>query len=194
MAEDVAPSHGKKQVEIKMEDFFSSVLSVIGKTTDDQISTLLKERKLTISVAESLTGGLISSRLTEVPGSSDYFIGGIVCYSNRVKVMELGIPGALISKHGQVSKEVAIAMAEAVKKRLKTDIGLSATGIAGPTPLPPAPVGKVFIALASEKETEWKELNLKGTRDEIREKAAQGALGLLWLYLGGEEIVYKIEK
>ncbi len=184
----------EKEVEIKMEDFFSNVLSAIGKTTDDQVTSSLKERKLTIAVAESLTGGLISARLTTVPGSSDYFVGGIVCYSNLTKVMEVSVPPSLISKHGPVSKEVAIAMAEGVKKRLKTDLGLAATGVAGPTPLPPVPVGKVFIALASEKETEWKELNLKGERSEIRDKAAQAALGLLWLYLGGEDMVYKEKK
>jgi len=184
----------KKEIEVKSEDFFSSVLSVIGKTTDDQVTEALKESKLTISVAESITGGLISARLTTVPGSSEFFVGGIVCYSNLAKVTEVSVSPGLISKKGAVSKEVAIAMAEGVKKRLKTDIGLAVTGVAGPIPLPPQPVGKVFIALAGENETDWKELNLKGERGEIRDKAAQAALGLLWLYLGGEDIVYKGKK
>ncbi|MBI5078967.1 CinA family protein [Candidatus Saganbacteria bacterium] len=175
--------------EIKLEDFFTKVLSVIGKTTDQQIADLLIKSKQTVSVAESVTGGLISSRLTGVAGSSDYFIGGITCYSPRIKVVQVGIPAALISQYGVVSKEVAISLAEEIKKRFRTDIGISSTGAAGPSPLPPAPVGKVFLALASNRETEWKELNLQGTRAEIREKAAQAALGLLWLYLGGDEVL-----
>ena len=176
-------------VEVKLEDFFTKILSVIGKTTEQQIAELLKKSKQTVAVAESLTGGMVSARLTTVAGSSDFFIGGIVCYSPRIKVTQVGVPASLISQYGVVSKEVAISMAEEIKKRFKTDIGLSTTGVAGPTPLPPAPVGRVYIALASNRETEWKELNLQGTRSEIREKAAQAALGLLWLYLGGEEAI-----
>jgi nicotinamide mononucleotide (NMN) deamidase PncC len=80
-------------------------------------------------------------------------------------------------------------MAEGIKNRFKTDIGIASTGAAGPDPLPPAPVGRIYIALASSKEAEWKELNLQGTRTEIREKAAQAAMGLLWLYLGGDEVL-----
>lgn len=184
MAEPVSPT-----VEVKLEDFFTKVLSVIGRTTDREIADLLKKSRQTISVAESVTGGLISSRLTELAGSSDYFIGGIVAYSPRIKVTQVGVPAAAISQYGLVSKEVAIAMAEEIKKRFRTEIGLSATGVAGPAPIPPAPVGKVFIALAGRKETEWKELNLQGGRAEIREKAAQACLGLLWLYLGGDDIL-----
>jgi nicotinamide-nucleotide amidase len=178
-----------KTVEIKLEDFFTKVLSVIGRTTDQQICDLLKKSKQTISVAESLTGGLVSSRLTNVAGSSDYFIGGIVCYSPRIKVTHVGVPAALISRYGMVSKEVAVSMAEEIKKRFRTDIGLSATGVAGPAPIPPAPVGRAYIALSGKSEVEWKELNLQGTRSEIRDKAAQAALGLLWLYLGGEDVL-----
>lgn len=176
-------------VEIKLEDFFTKVLSVIGRTTDQQISDLLKKSQQTISVAESLTGGLVASRLTNLPGSSDYFIGGIVSYSPRIKVTQVGVPAAIISQYGVVSKETAISMAEEIKKRFRTEIGLAATGVAGPAPIPPAPVGKVFIALSGKNVTDWKELNLQGTRNEIREKTAQACLGLLWLYLGGEEVL-----
>ncbi len=177
-----------RPIEIKLEDFFTKMLSAIGRTTDEQIAELLRKNKTTISVAESLTGGLISGRLTAVSGASDYFIGGSVCYHNRIKVMDVGVAPSLISKHGPVSSEVAIAMAEGVRRHMRTDIGLSATGAAGPKPLPPAPVGLTYIALSSEKGSEWKELHLQGTREEIREKAAQAALGLLWLFLGGEGI------
>ena len=178
-----------RPTEIKVEDFFTKVLSVIGKTTDQQIADLLKKSKQTVAVAESVTGGLIASRLTSVPGSSDFFIGGIVSYSTRIKVASVGVPAATISQYGVVSKEVAIAMAEEIKKRFRTDIGLAATGAAGPGPIPPAPVGRVYIALAGKSTVEYKELNLQGTRSEIREKGAQAALGLLWLYLGGEDVL-----
>jgi PncC family amidohydrolase len=178
-----------KTVEIKLESFFTKVLSMIGKMTDRQIADLLKKSKQSVATAESLTGGLIAARLTSAPGSSEYFIGGIVCYHPRVKVVNVGVPAALISRHGAASKEVAISMAEGIRKRFNAAIGIAATGAAGPGPLPPAPTGRVYIALASEKETEWKELNLQGTRSEIREKAAQAALGLLWLYLGGDEVL-----
>ena len=176
-------------IEIQLEDFFTKFLSVIGKATDQQIAELLRKSKQTVSVAESVTGGLVSGHLTSVPGSSDYFIGGIVSYSPRVKVTQVGVSPALISQHGVVSKEVAIALAEEIKKRLRTDIGLATTGVAGPAPLPPAPVGKVFIALAGKSTVEYKELNLQGSRSEIREKAARACLGLLWLYLGGEDVL-----
>jgi len=179
-------------VEVKLEDFFTKVLSAIGKATDDQIAELLKRNKRTIAVAESLTGGLISARLTSIAGSSEFFIGGSVCYHNRVKVMDVAVPPALISKHGAVSKEVATAMAEGIRKRMRTDIGLAATGAAGPKPLPPAPVGRTYIAVASEKGVEWKELHLQGGRTEIRKKVTQAALGLLWLHLGGEEVMNKL--
>jgi len=175
--------------EIKLEDFFTKILSTIGKVTDKQIAELLKDSKQTVSVAESITGGLIASHLTSVAGCSDYFIGGIVCYHNRVKVVQVGVPAAIINQHGVVSKEVALSMAEEIRKRFRTNIGIAATGAAGPLPSPPAPVGKVYIALASEKGSEYKELNLQGTRSEIRNKAARAALGLLWLYLGGKDVL-----
>jgi len=178
-----------KPIEIKLEDFFTKVLSTIGKITDQQIAELLKKTHQTIAVAESVTGGMIASRLTNASGSSEYFIGGVVCYHMRIKVVQVGVPAMLINQFGVVSKEVAIALAEEIRKRFRTDIGLSATGAAGPMPVPPAPVGKVYVALASDKGSEWKELNLQGTRNEIREKSAQAAMGLLWLHLGGDEIL-----
>ena len=188
MAEEIRP------IEVKLEDFFTKVLSAIGRTTDVQIAELLSKNKVTISVAESLTGGLISANLTDIAGASDFFIGGVICYHNRVKVMDVGVPASIISKHGPVSKEVAIAMAEGIRKRMRTDIGLAATGAAGPKPAPPAPVGQTFIALATEKGSEWKELYLQGSRQEIRDKAARAALGLLWLHLGGDQVVYNFGK
>lgn len=175
-----------KKVEIKLEDFLSTVLTAVGKITDIDLANLLKESHKTISVAESLTGGEISLKLTNVPGASDYFIGGIVAYSNRIKIQELGVPPAIIAKEGAVSEKVACLMAEGIKKKFKTDIGIAITGCAGPDPLPPAPVGLVFVALSSGMNIDCKELNLQGTRNEIKEKATQAALGFLWFHLGGE--------
>ncbi len=177
-----------KTVEVKLENFFSKILSMIGKVTDQQIADLLKKNKQTVATAESVTGGLIGHRLTNTAGSSEYYIGGLVCYHPRVKVIQAGVSAALINKYGQVSKEVAIALAEEIRKKFRTDIGIASTGVAGPKPVPPAPVGRIFVALASSKGTEYKELNLQGTRIEIKEKAAQAALGLLWLHMGGDEI------
>ena len=179
--------------EIKLEDFFTRVLSVIGKTTEAEVADLLKKTKKTVAVAESLTGGLISARLTSQPGSSEYFVGGIVCYTNRIKVMDLGVSASVIAQNSPVSKEVAIAMAEGIKKRYRSDIGLSATGVAGPaTTMPPKPIGLVYIGLASATGTVFKELQLSGGRGDIRDKAAAAALGMLWLHLGGEDVLHKI--
>lgn len=184
MAEDKT----KKPEAVVLDDFFSKVLEQIGKITDDQIAELLKKSHKTIATAESVTGGILSARLTTISGSSDYFIGGVVSYHNRIKVSELMVPGSLIAKEGVVSEKVAGAMAEGIRKRFKCDIGLSTTGCAGPLPLPPAPVGQVFIGLADERGSEAKELRLMGTREEIRMKAAQAALGMLWMHLGGGEM------
>jgi len=169
-------------------DFFGEVLSQIGKVTVEQVATLLKRTNTSVAVAESLTGGLISERLTTVAGSTDFFVGGVVCYSNRSKVTEVGVPAKLISQHGQVSREVAVSMAESIRRRMKSDVGLSATGYAGPgTGGEKGPVGLTYVALASAEGTEWKELHLSGSRQEIRTQAAQAALGLLWFYLGGDK-------
>jgi nicotinamide-nucleotide amidase len=179
--------------DVRLEDFFTRVLSVIGKTTEIEVADLLRKAKKTVAVAESLSGGLLSSKLTSQPGSSDFFIGGIVCYHNRIKVMELGVPASAIAQGSPVSKEVVIAMAEGIRKRYRSDIGLSATGIAGPaSTTPPKPIGLTFIGLASDQGTIFKELHLTGGRAEIREKAAAAALGLLWLHLGGDEVLNKI--
>jgi len=177
----------QKSQEVKLEDFFAKMLSVIGQITDGQIAELLKRRHKSVSVAESVTGGLVAERLTNISGSSEYFMGGIIAYHSRIKVQELGVPGGLIAKEGPVSQEVAAAMAEGIRRRFKTDIGLATTGCAGPLPTPPAPVGLVYIALADDSGVDCRELHLQGTRQQIREKAAQSALGLLWLNLGGEE-------
>ncbi len=171
------------------EDFHTKILSAIGKITDEEIALTLKKEKLTVSVAESLTGGLICERLSAVAGASEYFVGGLVCYTNRVKVLELGVPASIIANSGPVSEETARAMSENIRKKFKTMIGLSATGVAGPaTVTPPKPVGLTYVAISSDKGTECRELKLSGSRKEIREKASQAAMGLLWLHITGQKI------
>ena len=111
----------------------------------------MAERGLTVAVAESCTGGLIAHRLTNVPGSSAYFLGGVVAYANEVKEGVLGVRSETLRRHGAVSQETALEMARGVRRLLGADIALSATGIAGPTGgTPEKPVGLVYVALAAE--------------------------------------------
>ena len=141
---------------------------------------LLRRSGLTVAVAESCTGGLLAKRLTDVPGSSAYFIGGVTAYENAVKTKVLGVPVPLLAGHGAVSEEVAAAMAEGVAKLLDTECALSTTGIAGPDGgSEEKPVGLVFIGSVVRGETEVERLRLFGRRDQIRERAAMSALDLL---------------
>ncbi len=140
---------------------------------------LLQNRK-TVAVAESCTGGLLSSLLTDSPGSSEYFLLGIVAYSNKAKEKLLKIPGYLIKAKGAVSPEVACAMAASVKKIAAADFGIGITGIAGPTGAARSkPVGTVFIAAASGKRLTCTRMKFTGTRNAVRKKSALQALRLL---------------
>ena len=136
--------------------------------------------RYTVAVAESCTGGLIAERLTDVAGSSRYFIEGVVAYSNESKTKTVGVEPVLLLEHGAVSAPVAEAMAEGIRKRAQTDFGLAVTGIAGPGGgTEEKPVGLVYIALASEVKTEHRKLMLPGDRHLIRWRASQAALDLL---------------
>ena len=141
------------------------------------IGTLLRKRKWTLSVSESCTGGLICDRITNVSGSSDYFMGGMVNYSNESKSKHLGVPSNDIKKYGAVSPQVARKMAQGVRKAFGTTFGLSTTGVAGPTGgTKRAPIGRVFIGVSNRKRTWVIKLNLKGNRREIKKKATEKAL------------------
>ena len=141
------------------------------------IGEYLRERGWTLSIAESCTGGLVSDRITNVSGSSDYFMGGMVTYSNESKAEHLGIPLNFIKRHGAVSPQVARKMAQGVRKTFNTTFGLSTTGVAGPTGgTKRSPVGRVFIGFSNGKRSWVKKLDLKGSRREIKEKAAEKAL------------------
>lgn len=141
------------------------------------IGGLLRKKGWTLSIAESCTGGLICDRITDVPGSSDYFMGGMVTYSNESKEKHLGVPMDEIKKYGAVSLQVAKKMAQGVRKAFHTTFGLSTTGIAGPTGgSKEKPVGLVFIGLTHGRRARVIKLDLKGSRREIKKKAAKHAL------------------
>jgi nicotinamide-nucleotide amidase len=157
-----------------------AVFSVQGETMETVVGRLLKERGATLSVAESCTGGLIGERLTEVPGSSSYFMEGVVSYSNEAKIRTLSVPAQLIEQHGAVSSEVAAAMAEGMRNRAKTDRAISVTGIAGPDGCTSEkPVGLVFIGYADANGSKTLKLNLPGDRYLIRWRSSQAALDYL---------------
>jgi nicotinamide-nucleotide amidase len=141
---------------------------------------LLRRHGLKVAVAESCTGGLVAKRLTDVPGSSAYFVGGITAYDNAVKTEVLGVPAVLLAEQGAVSEEVATAMASRAAELLDSDCALSTTGIAGPEGgTEQKPVGLVFVACSLRGATEVERLRLFGRRDQIRERAAMAALDLL---------------
>jgi nicotinamide-nucleotide amidase len=167
----------EKQLQKKFgDDIFGadddSLEAVVGK--------MLKQRKATLAIAESCTGGLISSRITDVPGSSEYFEDGVVVYSNRAKIELLGVNPELIESFGAVSPEVAEAMAMGVKKKSSADYGLAVTGIAGPTGgSGKKPVGLVYISLAGKNDVTVSKNIFLGNRKRIKFYSSQAALDLL---------------
>lgn len=156
-------------------------------TLEEIVGRLLKENKLRIAVAESCTGGLITSRLTDVPGSSDYVERAAVTYSNAAKVSMLGVPAAVIEKHGAVSEETARLMAEGVRRMAGTDLGLASTGIAGPDGGSEAkPVGTVYLALADGSQTLCRHYVYRWDRKRNKLIFSQAALLLLKNYFRGK--------
>jgi nicotinamide-nucleotide amidase len=134
----------------------------------------------TISTAESCTGGLVSARLTNVPGSSEVFVGGVVSYSDEVKRGALGVPAELLQRHGAVSPETAEAMAAGARAALGTDVAVSVTGVAGPGGgSPEKPVGLVYLHAVTPEDSHGVELRLPGNREAVRRRAAVSALHLL---------------
>jgi PncC family amidohydrolase len=144
----------------------------------------IKGKVLTIATAESATGGNIAAKLTNVPGSSAYFKGSIVAYSNEIKINVLGVKKETIEIYGAVSKETAKEMAQGARKILNVDIGISDTGIAGPMcDNSNKPVGLFYIGLASSSSTIYKKITLDGNREENREKLSELALKMLNQFL-----------
>ena len=165
----------------------SAIYSIDGRPLEAVVGELLRLAGWTIAAAESCTGGLLMSRLTDVPGSSAYVDRGVVCYSDRAKVDLLGVPAALIAEHGAVSEPVARAMAEGVRTLAGSDVGIGITGIAGPGGgTPEKPVGTVAIAV-SLAENRWvRTFNFFGGRDMVKFQSTQAAMNMLRLMLQRE--------
>jgi nicotinamide-nucleotide amidase len=159
-----------------------------GSHVDDQVATMLIEQGLTVAVAESCTGGLLLGRLTDRPGSSAYVRGGIVAYSNEVKVSVAQVPAELIEEHGAVSQEVALALAQGARSVLGADIGLGVTGVAGPGGgTEEKPVGLVWLALVgSDGRRLVRRTDQRGTRADVRERSTTSIMHLLRRLLLGE--------
>lgn len=168
------------EVAAPIEDLLGKHLfSRNGDPLEAIVGTLLREHEATLSIAESCTGGMVGERITSVPGSSNYFLGGFITYSDLLKTELLGVDPAVIEKHSAVSKEVACAMAEGARARTGATFALSITGEAGPDSSSGVPVGTVFVGFAGPDKTEAIRFAMPGDRPRIRGFATQAALDLL---------------
>jgi len=164
-------------VEDELDD---AVYSRNGESLEQIVSYWLQMRNATVAVAESCTGGLLAERLTSISGSSRYFLGGAVVYSNALKTELAGVPTEMIDRHGAVSREVAAALAEGIRYRCDSTFGVGITGVAGPGGgTPEKPVGLVFHSVASDRGTEVIQRNFPGDRKRIRRFASTMALDML---------------
>jgi nicotinamide-nucleotide amidase len=165
------------KIELALGDY---VFSTRGERLEEVVAMYLLMKQQTLAVAESCTGGLLSERLTRIPGSSNFFLGGAVCYSNELKTKLAGVPPALIEDHGAVSNPVAQALGEGIRRRVGASMGMGITGIAGPGGgTPEKPVGLVFIALADGRGTIVRKFRFPGDRERVRFWAAQMALEMI---------------
>jgi len=164
-------------VEDELDD---AVYSRNGESLEQIVGYWLQMRNATVAVAESCTGGLLAERITSVGGSSRYFLGGAIVYSNELKTELAGVPADMIERHGAVSHEVAAALAEGIRYRCDSTLGVGITGVAGPAGgTPEKPVGLVFHALASDSGTEVVQRNFPGDRKRIRRFASTMALDMI---------------
>jgi nicotinamide-nucleotide amidase len=171
-----------KEISEKIKEILGS--SVYEKSLSEEVGKLLVEKNLTLSVAESCTGGWVEEAITQVPGSSRYFLGGVVAYSNKAKVDLLKVPKEVIEAYGAVSAECAVQMAQRVRELFGSSLSLSVTGIAGPTGgTREKPVGLTFICVSSSKKTMVKRYIFPGERSEVRKRAVRRGLNLLRLFL-----------
>ncbi|MGQ9779137.1 MAG: competence/damage-inducible protein A [Bacillota bacterium] len=182
-AEEAARLFAPVEAEIRRR-LGAHLFGVDEESLEEVVGRLLQDRGLRLATAESCTGGLIGHRLTNVPGSSAYYLGGVVAYDNRVKTGVLGVPAEILAAHGAVSAETARAMAEGVRRLLGADLGLASTGIAGPGGgTPEKPVGLVYLGLAWEGGVETRRHLFAWDRLGNKEAAAQAALALVWEWL-----------
>jgi nicotinamide-nucleotide amidase len=174
-----------EKIEAEMDD---AIFSSHGESLEEVVLLHLGMRHLSLTAAESCTGGLLAERLTAIPNSSRTFLGGAVVYTNELKTIFADVPKDLIDSKGAVSEEVAASLAEGIRNRTNASIGISITGFAGPGGGPPGPdaekpVGRVYLGLADGNQTVVKEFNLTGDRDRIRYWATQHALELIRRHL-----------
>lgn len=177
----------QEAVDLVRERLGGYVFSEGTETMDEAVARLFRRRGASLALAESCTGGMIAQRITNVPGSSAYFLEGAVTYSNNAKERLLGVPAAILDARGAVSAECAEAMAIGVRAAAGSDLGLAVTGIAGPDGgSPEKPVGTVFISLAAPDGCRTEQFLFGRSRDEIRVMTAWTALDRLRRYLGGK--------
>lgn len=173
----------EKTIRERLRD---AIYGVDNQSIEEVVGALLKHRRLKLSIAESCTGGMIAARITNISGSSEYFERSVVTYSNEAKTEMLGVPKELIELHGAVSRQVSEAMARGIRDAARSDLGLSVTGIAGPTGgTKEKPVGLVYMSLASPEGNKTDEYNFLGNREQVRMRAAQMALDMVRRYLIG---------
>jgi nicotinamide-nucleotide amidase len=181
---------GKNAVktEAMINEMDAKIVGILGDTVfgrDEQtlesvVVKLLIVRKLTLALAESCTGGLISNRITDVTGSSATMLMGVVSYSNESKIEKLGVPKELLEQYGAVSEQVAKAMAEGIRKSAGSDIGVGVTGIAGPEGgTKEKPIGLVYVALANKEGTQVQRHQFIGSRKTIKLRTSQVALNMI---------------
>jgi nicotinamide-nucleotide amidase len=166
------------------------IFSQDGSSLEEVVANILTMNNATISAAESCTGGLLAQRLTSIPGSSSYFLGGVVCYSNELKTAWADVPPEILKSKGAVSSEVAIALADGIRRRVGSTLGVGITGIAGPSGgSEEKPVGTVHVAISHVGGVKERGVRFPGDREAIRWHAAQLALDMVrihFLYNGGE--------
>jgi nicotinamide-nucleotide amidase len=165
------------RIELALGEY---IFSTHGESLEEVVGMYLVMRQKTVAVAESCSGGLLAERFTRNSGSSNFFLGGAICYSNALKTSLAGVPTTLIEEHGAVSQPVAQAMAEGIRARTGASLGVGITGIAGPTGgSREKPVGLVFIGLADERGTQVREFRFPGNRERVRLWATQMALEMI---------------
>ncbi len=180
------------EADAMLDETDARLVSILGESVygrdkqrlEDVVVGLLREKGLTLSVAESCTGGLLANRITNVPGSSDVLEMGIVSYSNQSKSKLLGVPEDMIAERGAVSEEVAASMAEGVRRVSGSDVSVGITGIAGPTGgTPTKPVGLVYMSLCIDGHTQTTRNQFPGGREDVKQRATQVALNMIRLAL-----------
>ena len=177
---DTAQARADEVAELVEDELDDAVYSRNGESLEQIVSYWLQMRNATVAVAESCTGGLLAERITSISGSSRYFLGGAVVYSNQLKTEFAGVPEEMIHRHGAVSREVAAALAEGIRYRCESTFGVGITGVAGPSGgTSDKPVGLVFHAVASDTGTEIVQRTFPGDRKRIRRFASTMALDML---------------